>query len=93
MSEERAQPQPVRPMDEPPRVALRERLLVEWVASAKVGDPFPEPWSNAMNPRESIIRTLVMLRVIELPAADADMAAVAREASAAARAWLEQNPA
>lgn len=92
MSDERAQPQPVRPLDEPPRVALRERLLVEWVASAKVGDPFPEPWSNAMNPRESIIRTLVMLRVIELPAAGADIAAVAREASVAARAWLERNP-
>ncbi len=93
MDDERPQPEPVRPLDEAPRVALRERLLVEWVASAKVGDPFPEPWSNAMNPRESIIRTLVMLRVIPLPAADANMAAVAREASVAARAWLERHPA
>ena len=93
MSEERHQPEPVRPLDEPPRVALRERLLVEWVATAKVGDPFPEPWSNAMNPRESIIRTLVMLGVISLPAPDANMAAVAHEASVAARAWLEQHPA
>lgn len=93
MSEERPQPEPVRPLDEPPRVALRERLLVEWVASAKVGDPFPEPWSNAINPRESIIGTLVMLGVISLPAPDANMAAVAQEASVAARAWLEQHPA
>ena len=92
MHEERPQREPVRPMDGAPRVALRERLLVEWVASAKVGDPFPEPWSNAMNPRESIIRTLVMLRVIPLPAPDANMAAVAQEASVAARAWLEQHP-
>jgi hypothetical protein len=74
-------------------VLLRDRLLVEWVATAKVGDPFPPPWSDAMNPRESIIRTLVMLGVIPRPAPDASMAAVAREASAAARAWLEQHPA
>lgn len=93
MDEERPQRETVKPIDGPPRVALRERLLVEWVANAKVGDPFPEPWSNAMNPRESIIRTLVMLRVIPLPAQDADMAAVAKEASVAARAWLEQHPA
>jgi len=73
-------------------VPLRDRLLVEWVASAKVGDPFPEPWSNAMNPRESIIRTLVMLGIIRLPPPDADMAAIAEEASVAARAWLERNP-
>ncbi len=86
-------PEPVRPMDEPPRVALRERLLVEWVANAKVGDPFPEPWCNAMNPRESIIRTLVMLGVIKLPAPDTSMAQVAQEASVAARTWLEQHPA
>ncbi|MBW3652340.1 MAG: hypothetical protein KY433_01855 [Actinobacteria bacterium] len=93
MDEERQQRETVRPMDEPPRVALRERLLVEWVAKAKLGDPFPEPWSNAMNPRESIIRTLVMLGVIPLPPPGANMAAVAQEASAAARDWLEQHPA
>jgi hypothetical protein len=80
-------------MGDPPRVMLRDRLLVEWVANAKVGDPFPEPWSNAMSPRESIIRTLVMLGVIALPAPDTSMAAVAQEASAAARAWLERHPA
>ena len=77
----------------PPRIALRDRLLVEWVAHARVGDPFPEPWSNAMNPRESIMRTLVMLGVIPPPAPGADMAQVAREASEAARRWLEQHPA
>lgn len=86
-------PEPVRPLDQPPPVALRERLLVEWVAGAKVGDPFPEPWSNAMNPRESIIRTLVMLGVIALPAPDAGFARVAQDAGAAARAWLERHPA
>jgi hypothetical protein len=93
MDEGRPRHETVRPLDGPPRVALRERLLVEWVANANVGDPFPEPWSNAMNPRESIIRTLVMLRVIPLPAPDASMAQVAQEASVAARAWLEQHPA
>jgi len=80
-------------MDDAPRVPLRDRLLVEWVANAKVGDPFPEPWSNAMNPRESIIRTLVMLRVIDMPAPDASMAAVAQEAGVAARDWLARHPA
>jgi hypothetical protein len=74
-------------------VRLSDRLLVEWVANAKVGDPFPEPWSNASNPRESIIRTLVQLGVIAPPAPDASMAAVAKEASVAARAWLEEHPA
>jgi len=87
------QPEPGRPLDGPQRVPLRDRLLVEWVASAKVGDPFPQPWSNAMNPRASIIRTLVMLDVIPLPPPDANMAAIAEEASVAARAWLERNPA
>ena len=77
---------------EPP-VRLRDRLLVEWVAQAKVGDPFPEPFSYARNPLESIIRNLVILGVIERPAPDARLAAVAQEASAAARAWLDEHPA
>ncbi len=76
----------------PGRVPLRERLLVEWVAQAAVGDPFPEPWSNAYDPLRSIIRTLVVLGVIELPPPDAKPADVAREAGVAARAWLERNP-
>lgn len=87
------QPPTVKPMEGPPRVLMSERLLVEWVAAAKVGDPFPEPWSNASNPRESIIRTLVQLGVIAPPAPDAGMAQVASEAGAAARAWLERHPA
>lgn len=49
------------------KVSLADRHLVEWVARAKVGDPFPEPWSWASNPIESIIRTLVGLGVIERP--------------------------
>ncbi len=92
MDEERSQPQTMKPMDAPRRVLLSERLLVEWVAAAKVGDPFPEPWSNARNPRESIIRTLVQLGVIAPPARDASLASIAQEASVAARAWLEQHP-
>ena len=90
--EDSARPEPVRPMDGPPRVLLSERLLVEWVATAKVGDPFPEPWSNARDPRESILRTLVQLGVIAPPARDAAMAQVAQQAGAAARAWLERHP-
>jgi hypothetical protein len=73
-------------------VSLGDRHLVEWAAQAKVGDQFPEPWKWASDPIESIIRTLVGLGVIDKPAPDADLAAVAQEASAAARAWLEANP-
>ncbi len=80
-------------MDAPRRVLLSERLLVEWVAQAKVGDPFPEPWSNARNPSESIIRTLVQLGVIAHPAPDASIASIAHDASPAARAWLREHPA
>lgn len=93
MGQERSPPQTVKPMDGPPRVLLSERLLVEWVANAKVGDAFPEPWSNARNPRESIIRTLVELGVIGPPAPGASIASIAQEASVAARDWLERNPA
>jgi hypothetical protein len=73
-------------------VSLADRHLVEWVAQASVGDQFPEPWRWAMDPIESIVRTLVGLGVIERPAPDADLADVAREASAAARTWLEAHP-
>src|SRR5436190_18954149 len=45
-------------------VSLSDRYLVEWVAQAKVGDPFPEPWKWASDPIESIIRSLVELGVI-----------------------------
>ena len=73
-------------------VSLSDRHLVEWVAQAKIGDQFPEPWRWASDPIESIIRTLVSLGVIAKPAPDADLAAVAHEASAAARAWLQAHP-
>ena len=73
-------------------VSLSDRHLVEWVAQAKVGDPFPEPWKWASDPIESIIRSLVELGVIEKPAPDVDLATVATEAGVAARAWLEANP-
>jgi len=76
-----------------PPVRLSDRLLVEWVAQAKVGDPFPEPYSYARNPLESIIRNLVIIGVIKPPAPDASLADVAQEASAAARAWLDEHPA
>ena len=92
MGEQTSRAQHPRSMAGPGRVPLRERLLVEWVAQAAVGDPFPEPWSNAYDPLRSIIRTLVVLGVIELPPPDAKPADVAREAGVAARAWLERNP-
>lgn len=72
--------------------SIRDRALIEWVAQASVGDPFPEPWSYASRPLESMIRTLVQLGVIDRPAPGVAMAEVARGASAAARAWLEANP-
>jgi hypothetical protein len=74
------------------KVSLADRYLVEWVAQAKIGDQFPEPWRWASNPIESIIRTLVELGVIDKPGPDIDLAAVAQQASEAARVWLEANP-
>ena len=73
-------------------MSLSDRYLVEWVAQAKVGDAFPEPWKWASDPIESIIRTLVGLGVIEKPSPDIDLATVARDAAVAATAWLEANP-
>ncbi len=73
-------------------ISLSDRYLVEWVAQAKVGDAFPEPWKWASDPIESIIRSLVQLGVIEKPSPDVDLATVATEAGASARAWLEANP-
>lgn len=71
---------------------LRERLLVEWVAQASVGDELPEPWKQASNPLVSMIRTLVELGVMDPPAPGTARADIARDAGAAARAWLERNP-
>jgi hypothetical protein len=80
-------------VDHVPPVTPRDRMLVEWVAQAKVGDPLPAPWSYASRPLESVVRTLAMLGVIEGPAPGADWASIARSASAAAQVWLEQHPA
>jgi len=79
-------------IDDHLRVSANERRLVEWVAQAKVGDSLPAPWSTARNPLESVIRTLADLGVIGRPAPDADRAAIARHASVAARAWLDEHP-
>ncbi|MGI8731629.1 MAG: hypothetical protein ACR2LK_16875 [Solirubrobacteraceae bacterium] len=76
----------------PGEVSVGDRRLVEWVAQASVGDPFPEPFSWARDPLQSMILTLIGLGVMEKPAPGTDWAQVAGEASAAARVWLEENP-
>ena len=76
----------------PATISVRDRLLVEWVAQAKVGDALPPPWSDSRSPLQSVVRTLIMLGVIDTPAPDASLASIARDASAAARVWLEDNP-
>jgi hypothetical protein len=73
-------------------VRLGDWLLVEWVATAKPGDPFPEPWCHAHSPLQSMIFQLRELGVIEPPAAGTDVATIAREATAAARRWIEEHP-
>ena len=73
-------------------VSLADRRLVEWVAQAKIGDDFPEPWKWASDPIESIVRTLVGLGVIDRPPPDMPLAEVAEQAGVAARAWLQANP-
>lgn len=66
--------------------------LVEWVAAAKPGDPFPAPWCNAHSPMQAMIGQLVDLGVIERPAPGTDVATIASEASAAAKRWLGAHP-
>ena len=78
--------------DGPATISVRDRLLVEWVAQAKVGDPLPPPWSDSRTPLQSVVRTLIMLGVIDTPDRDASLASIARDASAAARVWLQDNP-
>jgi hypothetical protein len=78
---------------DPSHVTARDRALVEWVANASPGDRVPEPWRWARSPTRSVILTLVDLDVIEKPQLGTDMTALVGEASAAARAWLEANPA
>lgn len=79
-------------IDDVARVTARERMLVEWVAEAKVGDELPPPWSYSRTPLYSVVRTLMLIGVIGKPDPETPLATVAREASAAARAWLEANP-
>ena len=76
----------------PGRPLRADWVLVEWVADAKPGDPFPQPWCNAHAPLQAMIGRLVELDVIAIPAPGTDVATLAAEASAAARLWLEQNP-
>ena len=68
-------------------------MLVEWVAQASVGDEFPEPYRWARTPLQSVILTLADLGVMTCPAPGTPWAAIADEASTAARAWLAENPA
>jgi hypothetical protein len=74
------------------RIMLSDRLLVEWVAAAKPGDAFPEPWCHAPAPLRAIVRQLVGLGVIAQPAPGASHAEIARVASAAAPGWLQAHP-
>jgi hypothetical protein len=69
-----------------------ELALVQWVAQASVGDQLPEPWRWARNPMESVIRMLVDLEVMAYPPPGTEWAAVAQEAAAAARRWLDDHP-
>ena len=41
-------------VDGPVAISVRDRLLVEWVAQAKVGDPRPAPYCYASSPLESV---------------------------------------
>jgi hypothetical protein len=76
----------------PDRLRLSDWLLVEWVATATRGSSFPEPWCHAHSPLESMVHQLVELGVMDPPAPGTDVAAVARDATAAAQAWLETHP-
>jgi hypothetical protein len=76
----------------PDKLRHGDWLLVHWVATAKRGDPFPEPWCHAHSPLTSMIAHLVALDVIERPGPDADVPSIAREATAAAQRWLETHP-
>lgn len=74
-------------------MSSRDRALVEWVADASPGDRVPEPWRWARSPTRSVILTLVDLDVIVNPKPGTDLDVVVREASEAARAWLDAHPA
>lgn len=68
-------------------------MLLEWVANASPGDQIPEPWRWSHKPTWSVIISLVSLGIIKTPQPGTEMAVLAGEASAAARAWLEAHPA
>ena len=76
----------------PDKVRLSDWLLVQWVATAKQGSAFPEPWCHAHSPLASMIHQLVELGVMRPPAPDTDVATLARDATAAAKVWLETHP-
>ncbi len=76
----------------PDPIRLTDWLLVDWVAHAKPGDPFPEPWSHAHAPLQSMVRQLVELGVIAPPAPGTPVAEIASSATTAAKTWLEQHP-
>lgn len=76
----------------PDRVRHADWRLVQWVATAKPGDPFPEPWCHAIKPLQTIVHQLAELGVIEPPAPGTDVATIARESTAAAKRWLELHP-
>jgi hypothetical protein len=76
----------------PDPVGLGDWLLIEWVAAAKPGDRFPEPWCQAHDPPGTMVRRLTELGVMAAPAPGSDPAAVAGEASEAAKLWLERHP-
>ncbi len=44
-------------VDHVPPVTPRDRMLVEWVAQVKVGDPLPAAMVYARSPLESVVRT------------------------------------
>lgn len=76
----------------PDPVRLSDWLLVEWVATAKPGDAFPEPWSHAHSPLKSMIHQLVELGVMTPPLPDTPVKTIASDASTAAKTWLELHP-
>ncbi|HEX4344235.1 MAG TPA: hypothetical protein VHZ31_01615 [Solirubrobacteraceae bacterium] len=76
----------------PARVQHGDWLLVEWVATAQPGDPFPAPWCHAHDPLDTMIGLLVEFGVMPAPAPGTDVPTIAREASAAAKLWIEEHP-
>jgi hypothetical protein len=76
----------------PDKVRLSDWLLVEWVATAKKGSQYPEPWCHAHSPLNSMLHQLAELGVMKPLDPDTDVPTKAREATAAAKAWLQTHP-